>query len=669
MVTKINNPGAIVVIYNYKDRLGDFKLINDPNEIEQIILNSLSLKSVSTQKSKSNPMGAFEFRLAPIKNWVTAITPGSWCVILMSNTGLNDTAKYGGGKVNEKSFKMMGRIESVRCVAGVNQTSGARETEYIVTGSDWGCIFNSKLYVDPLDRTTTDKEQPIGMAERFGYTEYLRKAIGADTGVVLGSSANTNVAPSMVARPQTATTQGAANHLVNFLGVGASSTPVSQTTPLAPVAPAAAPSKGQVSKEATPTLPSARDNINFILALWGRSDPATSDVNKEAGIMAKSQQMFKIPKELATYMGFTDASGNISNVIAQMLTPISGVLTDDDTYSDEDSSCGIVDFNTILGEHTLWQIINSNSNELINELISEINFDGGVPALTLYNRVRPFAINDLNFIKNDTNAVGDGGVTVGPGVTQKQLVDPYISQFKKVKKRVIKSEDVLMCSHGTNWRDRVNFIEVTIAKTLFQEAWASDIKVASQFVDESSIGRDGLLPMIVSTTYIPAIENAAHPEGVSAYKHALKEWYFNTHKMFNGTLSLIGQDQYIRVGDNIRVESKVLNKNYNINDKQKRVPEKTYMLAHVESISHQATVDNNGSRFFTTSINFVRGIITDERGNLVVSGNHVGAVDQDSSLVTPPNERNKETINTSSPIDPDHQRYPIKPGETDYDGD
>lgn len=149
---KIKNPNALVFIYNYQDRLGDVKLNEDPFSVEQIILNSTSLKSVTTQKSKSNPAGSFEFRLAPTKNWVTEITPGSWCVILMSNKKIDDTAKYGGGKVDESSFKMLGRIESVRCVINTNQANGAQNTEFIVTGSDWGTIFNSKFYVDVLNR-------------------------------------------------------------------------------------------------------------------------------------------------------------------------------------------------------------------------------------------------------------------------------------------------------------------------------------------------------------------------------------------------------------------------------------------------------------------------------------------------------------------------------------
>jgi hypothetical protein len=665
MATKINNPNAIVVIYNYKDRLGDYKLSNNPFEIDQIILNSLSLKSVSTQKSKANPAGAFEFRLAPIKNWVTAITPGSWCVILMSNNKLNDSAKYGGGIVDEKSFKMMGRIESVRGVATVNQATGARETEYIVTGSDWGVVFNSKLYVDPIDRTPGDQKQPVGMAERFGYVDYLRKAVGLNTDVILGASANPDVAPGALARPQTDQTKGSVNHTIGFLGpTGSTSTP---TSPLAPIATSTS-SAGQQPKDATPQLPSARDNVGFILSLWGRPDKATAAVKEESGVMAKSQQVFRIPDELVKYMGFVDSANTPSGAISQILTQVGGKLTGPDTYANEDDSCGIVDFSTILGEHSLWQIMTSNSNDLINELIAEIKFNNGKPTLVLYNRVRPFAVNSLDTIKKDTNAVGDDGVTTGQGKTQKALVDPYISQYKHVKRRRISSSDVLMCSFGTNWRDRINFVEVTIARTLFQEAWASEIKLASQFIDEASIGRDGLLSMIASTSYVPATKRAANPEGVSAYKHAIKEWYFNTHKMLNGTINLIGQDQYIQVGDNIMVESKVLNKNYNLNINQKTTPPNvaTYMLAHVESVSHQTQVDGNGSRVFTTSINFVRGIITNDKGDMIVSGGHVGAVDQDASLVEPSVERNRETINTSGSMDPDRQKYPIKKGDKDY---
>lgn len=422
-----------------------------------------------------------------------------------------------------------------------------------------------------------------------------------------------------------------------------------------------------------PALTPALDNIGFILSLWGRSDPVTSAITEKSGIVVKSQQVFRMPDELVRYMGFTDSAGVPSGAISQVLKQVGGKLVErktpqdpSDVYTNKDDSAGIIDFGTILGEHSIWQIITANSNELINECIPEIRFESGKPSLTLYTRVRPFGINPLEVIKRDTYAVGDNGPE-SEG-TQKGLVDPYISQYKNLRKKRINSSAVIMCSYGTNWRDRVNFIEVNISRTVFQEAWAQEVKLQSQFVDEDSIGRDGLLPMIRGTTYVPAIDGTANPEGTSAYKHALKEWYFNTHKMFNGTLNLVGQDQYIQVGDNIMVESKVLNKNYNVNAAQKGTAKqvKTYMLAHVESIAHQTVVDGNGSRVFTTSINFVRGIITDINGNIIVSGGHVGALDQDTSLVTPSTERNRETLSTSGEMDPDRQQYPLKKEDKDF---
>ena len=78
-------------------------------------------------------------------------------------------------------------------------------------------------------------------------------------------------------------------------------------------------------------------------------------------------------------------------------------------------------------------------------------------------------------------------------------------------------------------------------------------------------------------------------------------------------------------------------------------------MAHVESIQHQTTVDANGARVFTTTIDFVRGIIADVNGNQVVDRDIAGAVDQDASKMTPSMELNKQSIATSTYNDPDRQ--------------
>ena len=638
MVNKVNTktPNAAVFIYNYSDRLGSEKVTNEPFAIDQIILNSASLISVATQKSKGNAAGAFEIRLAPTKNWVTAITPGSWCLILMSNEKINDTAKYGGGKIEEKSFKMLGRIESVRSIIDTDQGTGARSNQYIVTGSDWGCIFDAKFYVDPVSRPKDISA--VGMAERFGYDEYLKKNLGGFNSKVLGPK---KLQDDYVSRPDlNANVKKAREQTANFLNKFEKRNSYVE--------------EQSNSNKPQGTLPSATTNIDFLLSFWGQDDAQTSQLGKgsDGKILGKSKQKFKIPKELADYMGLKGRDEKGSSTISQILHQKSGTLSSYDKYTDNDRSVGIIDFNTIFGTHSMWELISSNTNFIMNEIIPEIRFENGVPKLTVYNRVKPFCVNSIEKIKKDSFDIGDEKQAEDPG-----HVKNFYSQYKNVRRKIIDSDDVIMCNYGTNWRDRINFIEINLARSLFQEAYAPDIKLKSQLRDPVSIARDGLQNLMVQTQYVPTKDDGTlDPLSVNIYKFLLKEWHFDTHKMFNGSIYLIGQDQYIQVGDNIMVESRVVNlENFNNNAEQKSTKTKTYLMAHVQSIQHEAKVGPNGARVFTTTIDFVRGLITDINGDIVVSDNVSGAVDQDGSKTSPSVELNKQTFGTSTFNDPDRQ--------------
>ncbi len=695
---KRTNPNAMIFIYNYRDRLGDARSgeLIPPFDVDRIILGTTSLLNITTSKNKSTPAGTFEFRLAPTRNWVSAITPGSWCIILMSNSEIDDKAKYGGGRVDEKSFKMLGRIESVRGVIEVDQVTGARKTQYVVQGADWGTIFNSRFYVDPVNRS--GEELAVGTAERFGFEEYLLKAVGYEP-TKIGKKANET--PPNTKRPKTEASIKPVEQTNDFLNNGGFLDPriplglqvagaaVVEETPsdfldpriplglqretdtqtvideenppefIGPPAPPIAP------KDQTIKLPSAADSVAAILKLWGRSDPATSQMSKDTGLLAKSQQQFRIPDRAAEYMQFKDTKGKVSNVISQVLTQITGKLIGQDKYSNVDRSAGIINFDTIIGDHSIWQVLNDNNNAPINELIPEIRFEDKETVLALYNRVRPFTVKEDVVILGDNKKVGDG-IRVKKN---ESIARFFLSKFRLVKTKMIDINDVINCNFGTNWRDKYNFIEVNIDRSLFKETFAKDIKLESQFKDEDSIGRDGLQPMMTSFTYVPqgpdGIQNVL---GVFVYKYALKEWHFNTHKMLNGNMQLIGQDQYIQVGDNIRVKAEVLGLSKNISAVQKATRIETYVTAHVESITHTAQVDPNGARSFVTNINFVRGIITDVNGNIVAAtaiDKHIGkrvttnagAVDQDARKLTASAEKNQGTVSTSGSKDPDRRKF------------
>lgn len=631
---KRTNPNAMVFIYNYRDRMGDARSASriDPFEVDQIILNTTSLLNVTTSKGKSNPAGSFEFRLAPTKNWVTAITPGSWCIILMSNSAINDKAKYGGGRVDEKSFKMIGRIESVRAAIEVDQNTGARQTQFVVQGADWGTVFDSRFYVDPLNRS--GNENPVGTAERFGFEEYIRKAAAYET-VKIGTDANkTSPTDKRTTNPQDSDTG-------NFFNTGGNSN-LNAATPN---------TDGATPKETSIILPSAADSVETILKLWGRSDPATSAFSNTTGLLAKSQQQFRLPQKAAEYMQFKDGAGKVSNVISQILRQINGKLIGTDKYEGKDRTSGIINFETILGDHTIWQVLNDNNNAPINEMFPEIRFEKGKAKLVLYNRVRPFAVNSKKNILRDNKKVGDA-----IGAKNSKIAEDFISDFIKVRKERIELDDIISVNYGTNWRDKYNFIEVNIDRSLYRETFAKDIKEDSQFKDADSIGRDGLQPMMTSFAYVPTKAGVQDALSSFVYKYPLKEWYFNTHKMLNGVIQVIGQDQYIQVGDNIIFPAEGFGPAKNISAAQKASRRLSYILAHVESITHTAQVDPNGARSFITSITFVRGVISDVNGKVISTLGNAGAVDQDAAKVTPTVEKNKGTLGTSASSDPDRQK-------------
>lgn len=618
--TYVKNANGLVFIYNYRDRLGDSHLLKNGSdgifEIDQIILNSTSLKSVTTQKSKSSPSGSFEIRLAPLKDWVAAITPGSWCVILMASKNIDDKAKYGGGKVDPASFKMLGRIEAVRAVVSTDQSSGNRITEYLVTGSDWGTIFNSILYVDPLIRSGPNVTA-VGINARFGYDAYILEAFDTNhkTGIDAKKSINTSD-----------------KNISNIL-TGSSD----KTQNFAP--------KSDAGKYRVPT---SEFNIDFLIKLWGKDkiDNSIDNISENIdSLLIKTNTAFKIPEKLQKYMGFQ--SNDVSTIVKQVTGTLSGL----DVYSMKDHCAGVIEMSNILGENTFWSVILNNSNSITNEIIPEVRFEGDKPSLALYNRVKPFVVNE-NIMK-DSVRVGDNA---GGDVEYKETVESLISRFKNIRRININSDDVITCSYATNWRDRVNFIEVGLSTSLYKDRYANALKIKSQFIDENSVARDGLLSMRRTTFYVPLKQQSVDPMSINAYKYLMKEWYFNTHKMLNGSMTLIGQNQYIQVGDNIMVDAKVLGVSKNLNFAQVVSKKATYMLAHVESISHSISADSNGIRIFTTSINFVRGIITDINGNAISGGSLVGAVDQDTDLLTPSLERSKNIVPSSGPNDPDRQK-------------
>jgi hypothetical protein len=255
-----------------------------------------------------------------------------------------------------------------------------------------------------------------------------------------------------------------------------------------------------------------------------------------------------------------------------------------------------------------------------------------------------------------------GGKTVSPKLALYNRLKPFSlkkgSMFKNLRYHDLDSLEIISVEAGTNWRDKYNFVEV---KPIFEninlyENW---YKRFSQEYDSNSFDREGFRPLIAETRQFPtrgdgkqAAEFEPSYDELKQWSALLGEWYFDNHKLLNGTLVMVGVDEYIAVGDNIKFDAAIINPNANLNSGQvkKQTTDGTYILAHVENISHSFKIEESGARTFITTIQFVRGILVDSNNEAVGEGK----LDKFTSSIPAAKDKNtKNIIGLSESLDPD----------------
>lgn len=580
ITSKIKTPHGAFIIWNYKNRLGNYEQ-TDAHSIEEIVVSTKTVISMTTTKRKSTPAGAFEVRLAPNLNWISKITPGSWCAILMSqNTPINIKSGSNLGTADEKTMKMLGRIDSVRIAVDVDQETGTRKTEYVITGVDWGAVFDTKVYIDPINANNIlDKVSSIGHAA----------LITAD-GMILDWSQDLPTSTNMVAA------------LMKVWG---------------------APLSGAIGSVES--------------ALEGSVNKADTGSQKIIPpIQLTSDSQFLMPSAVASYMGFINKTTFMTKShMEDIIKLYAGVLKGYNQYEDNKEAFGFIDPHSLYKVNTLWQMLMDNCNSTINELVTDMAFVGGLCELRLLKRVKPFINRDFF-----------------PGSFYPH-VQNNISKFSNVKANFIPYTDVININAGTNWRDRVNFIEIRPQQQLVQINFDSAVKLEQQVIYQQAYEREGFRPLVETTKYMPfSLSGELDPFGMTQWKNLLAEWYFNTDLMLNGSMTIMGQDFYIAVGDNIQVNSKVLGLGaFNSPQSQGAGSEDTYLLAHVESVSHQFGVNpETGARSFYTTVNFVRGIITDKNRVILSPFELATALDPSAADLPQTGEKNTNVyVSTSHP--------------------
>ena len=545
---------AAFVIWNYNARGDSSEDLQEKHGVAEVFFLTTDIISIRTNKDKAAPSGDFTVEMAPTRNWVSLITPGSWCAILMSND--RDAVK---AKVADyKSLKMVGRITSCRAAYSSDQQTGAITTSIIVEGKDWGQVFETYIYIDPIFR---------------GIQEDAKKS-------------------------------GAAAILSIFH-----------------------PFFSKKDKDSDFSLMRVGDVIAGLKNIWGPTESVFSQLNDFLSTKTKSSERFSmtsgllsfskggltLPKEVAGFMsGAGLLAGRDTNIVT-LIVDKQGTLTSYDEYDYSDTvndGVGVPNLSMLLNTNTFWSILNAHINPVLNEVFVDLSWDGSKVDFCLYRRVKPFCLRQEFEGSNTTN------------------IKALTSLFKNIKRHNIEVSDIVSFNAGTNWRDRVNFIE--LRSSLLDLANASSaLKASVQIYDQESIDRDGFkaYPIQNTTTFYMPLESSnvatSALKDFANWKYLLKEWYFNTHTQLNGSIIAVGQDQYIGVGDNIMVSASVFGSG-SFNSKIDST--KHFLLAHIESVSHSFAADANGTRQFFTTIRFVRGIFVDKDGNPIANGDMLSGV-------------------------------------------
>ena len=554
---KTRQAHASIILLNYTDRGGSAGL--SPAKVvtttEPILLDK-DIISISTTKQKSAPAGRFEFSLAPTKNWIAHITPGSWVIIHMAPRKITQDDINSS---NQETLKMIGRIDSVRVSVQVDPSTGARSTLYRVQGRDWGQVFESSMYIDPAAFAASDSP--------FVITNGLMSDLLIDTNANKkegqGTFSTTNLVDFVIKV---------------FAGQGL-----------------------EERRKVVAGLPGANQFL--------------------------PQYVYKVPDFLKKYMNMS-RDGSLTNSIEI----VAGKLTGYDKYTDEKETIGIPLYPLFIGNNMLWQLINEHSCSVINENIAELRWIDGKPKFCLYKRVKPFIIDSPGAGSLSNARAGVEALSKGGSSSKIQ------SSFFNVKRTSIDLMDVITLEMGNNWQDSANFVEIMPDASLI--SLPSDtsplvkslpaLKGQSNVASEVSWARDGFRPLMYSTKFFPTdSQGTIDIFGQTKWLPTMAKWYFDTHKMLNGTVTMIGQDKYIGVGDNIMLPAATAG---STNYVTKQENPDSNILGHIEAITNTFTVQSNGARSFITTVNFIRGIIVNNTGNAVVDPQSYGIDTFSSSM-------------------------------------
>jgi hypothetical protein len=484
---------------------------NLSNEPDVVVIKS-DVVRCSVTKNKSANAGQFSITLKRGKqvrnevplpndvNYLDLIHPGDWAMIYMNKTG--SIANTNSAKSNS-GLKMLGIVRNIRYVETDDSSTGKPRLEYVLTGDDFGAVFDMNIFFNPLVNQN--------IASTFLGAKFLSDAINSIKGAKL-------------------------------------------------------PAKGAILKQFTP------DNIikkliNFYLGANQPLDSASS-VN----------EAWYLPRNLAVVFKPDTKNKPATSFVDILDTSKIGLHKYSGGNLTVSNLPGATFVTSLPSEGTVWSVLQFLQNSIVNEMYTELVKDskGNLqPSLVL--RQVPFS----NKSTQETNAFFQSKEN---GVPTAQIPqDHQKTFFTDLPRFTINSSDIKDKNIGKSDFERINHLLV-VPKL---DGSNLDLAYASA-VNKPSIQRYGLRTYNGQTSYIISEEIGDPTKVCKFFLHLIMDWFFLSHLLFNGTITIDGPDEHIEIGSNLFIKD-------------------IEQLFHVEGYNHVYEVAPSGEISYTTAITVSRG--------------------------------------------------------------
>jgi hypothetical protein len=227
------------------------------------------------------------------------------------------------------------------------------------------------------------------------------------------------------------------------------------------------------------------------------------------------------------------------------------------------------------GQVTAWSVLTQYSNSLINEMYTTYK-------LTPENEVMPCLVfRQKPFTSAAFATNGGAGIPA--------------TEFLSLPRWKISVDLIESISLGRTDTARVNFVHI-VGKTrhvdIKNEVIQQESKGKHQW-DTEDIKRNGLRPIITACDFDFPLDGETKVDNSTKWNLLYADWLFNGHLKENGTITCVGIEDPICVGDNLQLENTVY---------------------HIESVSHNMGIDADGRKHFKTSLTLSFGV--DDRKNI-----------------------------------------------------